>query len=107
MTQIRTTCPTCGEIDIAPDSVLLYLTPTRDRWFFAFRCPVCGRDVHHPATRKIVAMLVAAGERSSDAPVPAEDRSPDPEAPPLTLDDLIELHFLLQEELTVPKLLNR
>lgn len=108
MTSIRTTCPTCGEVDIAPDAVLLYLPPARDRWFYSFTCPVCGREVDHAATREIVAMLVAAGEKASaEGPVSPEDRSPDPAAPPFTLDDLIELHFLLQDELTIPKLLHR
>jgi hypothetical protein len=52
-------------------------------------------------------MLVAAGERTlGGGRVSAGDRSPDPNAPPFTLDDLIELHFLLQDELTVPKLLH-
>jgi predicted RNA-binding Zn-ribbon protein involved in translation (DUF1610 family) len=107
MTRIRTTCPRCGEVDIAPDSVLLYLTPARDRWFYSFTCPVCEAEVHHAATREIVAMLVAAGERTlGGGRVSARDRSPDPNAPPFTLDDLIELHFLLQDELTVPKLLH-
>ena len=108
MTRIRTTCPTCGEVDIAPDAVLLYLPPARDRWFYSFTCPVCGRGVHHAATREIVAMLVAAGEKATaQAGVSLEDRAPDPTAPPFTLDDLIELHFLLQDELTIPKLLHR
>ena len=108
MTRIRTTCPSCGEVEIAPDAVLLYLPPARDRWFYSFRCPACGREVHHAATRDIVAMLVAAGEKArAGGAVSPEDRSPDPSAPPFTLDDLIELHFQLQDELTIPKLLHR
>lgn len=108
MTRIRTTCPTCGEVDIAPDAVLLYLPPARDRWFYSFTCPACGRGVHHAATREIVATLVAAGEKATaQAGISLEDRAPDPTAPPFTLDDLIELHFLLKDELTIPKLLHR
>ncbi|HEX5951304.1 MAG TPA: hypothetical protein VFZ96_09895 [Actinomycetota bacterium] len=94
-------------MDIPPDWVLLYLPPARDRWFYSFACPVCGGDVHHAATREIVAMLVAAGEQAAGGGVSPEDQAPDPTAPPFTLDDLIELHFLLQDELTIPKLLHR
>lgn len=112
MTFIRTRCPTCGEVDITPDAVLLFLTPPRDRWFYAFTCPGCDREVHCPATREIVATLVAAWETTPAASrrgelQPSGDHSPDPGAPPFTLDDLIELHFLLQEDVSVVRLLHR
>ena len=72
---------------------------------YAFTCPDCSTDVISPADRKVVALLLAAGASTHGAPeepttpgplsLPAEDRNPCPHAPAFTLDDVIDLHFLL------------
>ena len=79
---------------------------------YAFTCPECRIPVSKQANRKTVALLVAAGvevRRLQDAPeveeplaeeIPVADRSPDPEAPVLTIDDLIAFHFELEDEET-------
>ncbi|MBA3690135.1 MAG: hypothetical protein H0W82_01830 [Actinobacteria bacterium] len=55
----------------------------------------------------MVAVLLAAGASAHAAPqeqaaarpsLPAEDRSPCPDASAFTLDDVIDLHFLLQKD---------
>ena len=113
MTAIRIKCPTCGEKDLAPDEMSLFLAPSGDRGSYSFTCPECSREVDRPANRKIVALLVAAGVAPTPMPeeaelvLPPEDRSPDPDAPPFTLDDLIELHFLLQDDLELAAVLQR
>lgn len=113
MTAIRIKCPTCGEKDLAPDEMSLFLSPSGDRGSYSFTCPECNQDVDRPANRKVVALLVAAGVAPTPMPegteldLPPEDRSPDPDAPPFTLDDLIELHFLLQDDLALASVLQR
>ena len=113
MTAIRIKCPTCGEMDLAPDEMSPLLAPSGDRGSCSFTCPECSREVDRPANRKIVALLVAAGVetmpmlRDAELELPPEDRSPDPDAPPLTLDDLIELHFLLEDDLALAAILHR
>ena len=88
---------------------------------FAFTCPGCFAEVSKPASPKTVALLIAAGVEPADTVDPdgdggypelpvewilaSEDRSPDPEAPPLTLDDLIGFHFLLDDDVAVAELL--
>ena len=111
MTAIRIKCPTCGEMDLAPDDMSLFLTPSGDRGSYAFTCPECSQHVDRPASRKIVALLVAAGVEptpiSEDVGplLPPEDRSPDPDAEAFTLDDLIEFHFLLRDDLALAAVL--
>ena len=113
MTAIRIKCPTCGEVDLSPDEMSLFLASSGDRGSYSFTCPECSQDVDRPASRKIVALLVAAGvetmpmPRETDLDLPPEDRSPNPDAPPFTLDDLIELHFLLQDDLALAAVLER
>ncbi len=113
MTAIRIKCPTCGEVDLSPDELSLYV-PSEDRVTYSFTCPECDRTVERPTTRKTAALLIAAGVEpvttsaaATETVLPPEDRSPDPEAPPLTLDDLLELHLLLQDDRALAELLRR
>ncbi|HEU4354857.1 MAG TPA: hypothetical protein VFT27_04640 [Actinomycetota bacterium] len=104
MTAIRIKCPTCGEVDLTPEEMSLFMAPSGERLSYSFTCPECSLEVDRPASRKTAALLIAAGVETIPLPMddeptlPSEDRSPNPDAPPLTLDDLIELHFLLQDD---------
>ena len=98
MTTIRTTCPKCGEVDMGPESIVLCVHGEGEGTY-SFVCPVCSEDVEKQADRKIVSLLVSAGVSVagglSAAPVPADDH---PGLAPLTMDDLIQFHFLLEDE---------
>ena len=107
MTTIRTTCPRCGEVDMGPDAISLSVRSNGKEGSYRFTCPSCADDVEKRADRKIVALLVSAGvdiERSEElGPHPElfddelnEERTP--QGPPLTVDDVIEFHFLLQDD---------
>jgi len=101
---IRTECPNCGNVvRVEPSELTVFVAAASRQGSYAFWCPSCGRKAVHSVDRKMLALLVAAGAATpdylpdGDAPVlPPEDRSPNPDAPPLTLDDLIELHFRLE-----------
>lgn len=113
MTAIRIKCPTCGEVDLSPEEMSLFMAPSGDRLSYSFTCPECSLEVDRPASRKTAALLIAAGVETIPLPVedelvlPPEDRSPVPDAPALTLDDLIELHFLLQDDHALAELADR
>ena len=84
------------------------LTASGDRGEYAFACPGCSALVSKPASRRTASLLIAAGvmpaQMDDPAPPPAlapEDLSPDPLAPPLTLDDLLAFHFLLEDDIGV------
>ena len=103
MTTIRTTCNTCGEVDLHPDDIVLAIDETREReGAYRFECPKCLLTIEKRADRKIVALLVSAGVeiRRTGEPGPESD-NPYPEARPqgpvLTLDDLIDLHFEMEK----------
>ena len=90
------------------EAISLRIAGDGERGHYAFTCPDCSTDVTSPADHKVVALLIAAGARTHGASeeefttarppsLPAEDRNPCPHAPTFTLDDLIDLHFLLQD----------
>ena len=110
MTTIRTTCPRCGEVDMGPESILLSVRSNGREGSYRFTCPECEDAVEKRADRKIVALLVSAGvdiDRGDDlssrhpelfddermAPI---ERAPD--GPAFTTDDVIEFHYLLEDD---------
>jgi predicted RNA-binding Zn-ribbon protein involved in translation (DUF1610 family) len=108
MTTIRTTCPRCGEVDMGPQAISLSVRGNGREGSYRFTCPSCADDVEKRADRKIVALLVSAGvdiERADQEPFPhpelfdeeGSDRRV-PDGPPFTIDDVIEFHFLLEDE---------
>ena len=107
MTTIKTKCPTCGEVNMGPAGISLELPVDTDHGIYAFTCPECQAEVSKPASRKTVALLLAAGVEPVEFAgaevqmLPFEDRGPDPSAPPFTLDDVISFHFLLQDEVAL------
>jgi hypothetical protein len=128
MTTIRTTCPECGEVDMGPESILLSVRRGGAEGTYRFVCPEFLGSVEKRADRKIVALLVSAGVDVSDAAhrIQAElefhyggdpderDEEPmrevqaldpadslggtGPAPPPFTIDDVIRMHFLLQDD---------
>jgi predicted RNA-binding Zn-ribbon protein involved in translation (DUF1610 family) len=106
MTTIRTTCPRCGEVDMGPDAIALSVRSNGREGSYRFTCPSCADDVEKRADRKIVALLVSAGvdiDRDGidqqadlfDAMEPLEERPP---GPSFSVDDVIEFHYLLEDD---------
>lgn len=112
MTTIRTTCPRCGEVDMGPESILLSVRANGREGSYRFTCPECEDAVEKRADRKIVALLVSAGvdiDRTEDPghrhpelfDMPLEDGDEEdtgPPAPVFTTDDVIEFHYLLEDD---------
>ncbi len=112
MTTIRATCPTCGEIDLTPDQILLTVVrggdePVGPDSHYTFLCPSCTERVDKPADERIARLLSSGGvsvnvlgedtEVSDTYPLPAHPEEPTDGAP-LTYDDLLDLHLLLECE---------
>ena len=109
MTRIRATCPRCtDEVDLRPHEVTLHivdpvLTPGEHHGSYGFDCPSCDNFVVRPAGEHAISLLIEGGvEICTDALPPWEQRTapPHPESPPggppLTHDDLLDLHLALQ-----------
>ncbi len=113
MTHIKTTCPSCGDVRLDAPAISLAVEPDGERGTYAFVCPECRFEVNKRASRKTIALLVAAGVQTRTSserlpapePLPLEDRSPMPEARPFTLDDAIAFHFLLEDDVFVEEML--
>lgn len=107
MTTIRTTCPRCGEVDMGPASIVLAVQGETGEGSYRFLCPACLDPVEKLADRRIVALLVSAGVDFADEDLETASGSEDQgvphreyryPGPALTQDDLIDFHFLLQDD---------
>jgi hypothetical protein len=110
MTTIRTTCPRCGEVDMGPEAILLSVLQGGREGTYRFTCPTCFDAVEKRADRKIVALLVSAGvdvasreEAEERTTSMFDDEEPDPRGPlpsgpTFTTDDLIDFHYLLEDD---------
>ncbi|HVM11278.1 MAG TPA: hypothetical protein VM638_02210 [Actinomycetota bacterium] len=99
MTTIRATCPSCGEVEMDAQAILLSVRDDDGEGTYSFTCPVCRDTVEKPADRKVVMLLLSAGvdvTRGEQVDVPTEEVPAD--LPPLTADDLIDFHFMLERD---------
>lgn len=104
MTRIRATCPTCGEVDLRPDDVVLHVVRAPDGLVadgseYRFDCPSCTDEVAKPADERIAQLLTSGGVHVAEV---APCLPPHPETaaggPPLTHDDLLDLHLGLEKD---------
>jgi predicted RNA-binding Zn-ribbon protein involved in translation (DUF1610 family) len=111
MTRIRANCPDCGDVELTPDEILIQVAHddaelVGDGSQYRFTCPDCAGTVTKPADDRIVQLLITGGvalEVAAPSSVPPPDLRPDhPEHPPagapLTMDDLLDLHLLLESD---------
>jgi hypothetical protein len=105
MTTIRVSCPSCGAVDLTPADIRLTVVQAEDvpvgpESRYDFHCPSCAERVEKPADERIARLLSTGG-------VPVEIIEPTiglghpedpPSGPPLTQDDLLDLHLLLESD---------
>ncbi|MFI5053686.1 MAG: hypothetical protein ACHQDE_04935 [Acidimicrobiia bacterium] len=98
MTTVRAQCPACGDVQLQiQDLTVRVCSDDEVPGAYRFRCPECAQTVNRPASPRIVDLLVSAGaphERWSWPAELAESRC----GPPLTSDDLLDLHALLEDD---------
>jgi hypothetical protein len=98
MATVRAQCPRCGTVRLrARQMTVLVRTDTDERTSYRFGCPFCGDPVVHGTTVNVCALLARVGAREERWMVPAEVGAR-PGGPPLTADDALELHLLLQRD---------
>jgi hypothetical protein len=93
---------------MGPQAILLSVRENGREGSYRFTCPSCSDDVEKGADRKIVALLVSAGVGIDQS----DDQAPQPEllfddeewaerippGPAFTVDDIIEFHYLLEDD---------
>ena len=97
MTTIRAQCPDCGDVQLKIDELTVRVCDDHDDGAYRFRCPACRRTVSRAASARIVGLLLSAGAPREVWQWPAE-LAERPDGPPLTHDDLLDLHVLLQHD---------
>ena len=104
MATIRTSCPGCGEVDLNPDAVMVSVDQETGEGSYKFTCPKCTEPVEKRADRRIVALLKSVGVgvveslAEAEAPAPIPHPESPPEGPAFTADDVINFHFMLEDE---------
>lgn len=96
MPTIRATCGDCGDVELTTADVRVRVCLEDSQGEYLFRCPTCQMSVVKPAEPRIIDLLVASGVEFSTWSLPAElfeYRS----GSPLTHDDLIDFHALLND----------
>lgn len=97
MAKIRASCPTCGDVELTTRDVVVRVCADDNSGTYSFACPTCAMRVVKPAERHIVDLLGASGVEVIVWTLPAEllER---PIGSPLTHDDLLDFHDLLQSD---------
>ncbi len=94
---VRTTCPTCGDVEMTIRDLRVRLCSTTNEGSYAFRCPGCRLLVAKTIEASVVDVLVMAGVDLAVWRMPAElDEAH--AGPPISYDDLLEFHFQLQAD---------
>jgi hypothetical protein len=94
---------------MGPEAILLSVRENGREGAYRFTCPSCADDVEKRADRKIVALLVSAGvdiDRAAAAHPAAGtlfdqeplESVPSGTGPSFTIDDVIEFHFMLEDD---------
>jgi hypothetical protein len=101
VTTIRVSCPTCGAVDLTPEQVCLRLvraggTDVGPDSHYTFTCPSCLCPVAKRADER-VAQILRSGGVGVELVGDLHPEDP-PAGDPLTYDDLLDFHVLLQDD---------
>ncbi len=97
MATIRASCGDCGDVELTTRDVEVRVCSDDNRGTYSFRCPVCRMAVVKSAEPRIVELLVASGVRLFTWRLPAELSEPR-EGEPISHDDLLDFHELLERD---------
>jgi hypothetical protein len=96
-TVIKASCHDCGDVELRVRDLEVRVCTQDEQGTYVFRCPSCQMSVVKPAEQRIVDMLVATGVPLVEWELPAELFEPR-SGLPISYDDLIDFHHLLQED---------
>jgi len=98
MITVEANCPSCGVVRLSPGEFVVWVGVDHQWSAYSFRCPECGVRAAKPANDDIVDLLTSAGARLEVCYLPDELREPRPGGAPVSHDDLLDFHLLLQRE---------
>lgn len=97
MATVRASCQDCGDVEITTDEVQVRVCVESSLGSYSFRCPRCELLVAKPAEAGVVHLLVSSGAPLTMWRLPAELAEVHA-GPPLTHDDLLNFHQLLETD---------
>src|SRR3954465_15157220 len=97
MTTIKASCPTCGEVEMTSNDVMLMVCNHAPLSYYAFDCPSCADEVRKPADDHVISLLMSGGVRAQVWEVPAEALEPKA-GPTIDYDDLLDFALLLSSD---------
>ncbi len=98
MTAIRTTCPTCGVVEVGSTDILLTYDDQEGEGMYQFECPSCHEIIEKDADSKIAAVLRSvdvAEDRPDQRPIYPEHYE---NATPITKAEIAEFILDLHNE---------
>jgi hypothetical protein len=98
MATIRATCTGCGDVELTTADVWVRICVTDQTSTYSFRCPSCADVVIKQAEAHVVELLRSAGVRTQTWHLPAELVEPRAGGAPISHDDLLDFHALLEAE---------
>lgn len=72
MTTIKASCPTCGDVTLAPVEVRLVVCTVAAWSFYSFECTSCTHEVRKVATDDVIRLLRSGGIVPEHWDVPSE-----------------------------------
>jgi predicted RNA-binding Zn-ribbon protein involved in translation (DUF1610 family) len=97
MAIIRASCPDCGDVELTSRDVTVRVNSATNEGSYAFQCPECQLAVSKSAEPRIIDLLVSSGVELFVWTAPAE-LSEVHSGPTITYDDLLQFHYLIQED---------
>lgn len=97
MAKIRASCPTCGDVELTTSDLTVRVCADDASGTYTFMCPVCELRVVKGAEPHIVDLLGASGVEVIEWSLPAE-LAERPVGHPISHDDLLDFHVLLQDD---------
>jgi hypothetical protein len=98
-TQIKATCPDCGDINLTPDDIrLMICNNDQTLSHYIFDCSGCVEQIRKPADDRVISLLRSGGVRMRFWCVPAEALEEKP-GPAIGYDDLLEYGLLKEDQL--------
>ncbi|HEC08842.1 MAG TPA: hypothetical protein ENI86_04625 [Acidimicrobiales bacterium] len=106
MAKIRASCPSCGDVELTTEDVVVRVCADDNSGTYTFMCPVCHTSVIKPAEQHIVDLLAASGVKVVVWTLPAELNEV-MTGDPFTHDDLMDFHNLLHDDESMHEAMTR
>lgn len=97
MVRVKSRCWKCGEVDLSLSDIILVEHGDGDGVYYSFICSTCGEAQAYAADSRFVDFMHMNGRDPLvlNPPIECKQKEGDP---PLSWDDLLDLHLLLEGE---------